>query len=134
MIEEMLLRRVIGVSAIVTFAVTSVLCGCRPSLAATLHGSSSATQGCHGGRSEPEKSGSPSHEHERNCQHCNHAQFLESKDAGKVLSAPALQPLLLTVLTSEALKPHARFASAQWVLGSRTSPPPLYLLNRVFLI
>lgn len=125
-------RQVIGTVAVVTFAVTSVLCGCKSSFAASAP--AAAAEGCHGGH-HSESSGSSSHEHQKNCQHCNHAQFLESKDAGKLAAAPVLQPLSLASGNFlVAVPPMVFVSSRQRMPCSRAAPPPLHLLKQVFLI
>ena len=124
-------RQAIGTIAVVTFAVTSVLCGCRPSFAGSTP--AAATEGCHGGH-HSESSDGGSHEHQTNCQHCNHAQFLE-KDAGKLAAAPVLQPLSLAPGNFVvAVPPMAFVSSRQRMPCSRAAPPPLHLLKQVFLI
>lgn len=125
------LRRLIAAFAMVTFAVTSVICGCRPSFADPLHAS---TEGCHGGHdSTPSDSGAP-HKHEKNCQHCDHAQVLETKDATKVVTPPVLQPFLLPAVASPVLAPRDTITARQLLPVSRAAPPPIYLLKQVFLI
>lgn len=123
----------------VTFALTTVLCACGPSFA--MSGvqnapSSSAHTGCHGAKAshDDSHSGVPTHEHEKNCQHCNHAQLLETRDAGQAVTAPNLYPVSL--LTFAVPSTPAVFAG-QWLprnYAARAAPPPTYLLNRVFLI
>jgi hypothetical protein len=125
-------RQVIGTIAIVTLAVTSVLCGCKSSFAAST--SAAAAEGCHGGH-QSKSSDSSSHEHQQNCQHCKHAQFLESKDAGKSAAAPVLQPLAWASSNFlVAVPPMVFVTSRQRMPCSRAAPPPLHLLNQVFLI
>lgn len=132
MIAGMAYRQVIGTIAVVTFAVTSVLCGCKSSFAAST--SAAAAEGCHGGH-HSESGDSSSHEHQDACQHCKHAQFLESKDAGKSVAAPVLQPLSLASGNFLAVAAPRVFASSrQRMPCSRAAPPPLHLLKQVFLI
>ena len=135
----MISRRIIGALVTVTFALTTVLCACGPSFAATggeNATSSSAHAGCHGGKASDEgPSGSPqSHEHERDCQHCNHAQLLETRGGGQALAAPSLPFVSL---------PSFIVVSAPTVVSGRPLPRSYaaraaslatYLLNRVFLI
>lgn len=129
--EMMRFRRVIGTVAIVTFVLTSVLCGCKPSFAAAT--ADAASEGCHGGH-HSKSSDSSSHEHQKNCQHCNHARFVESKDAGKLLASPLLQPVSLPAVSSFVAAPASACVSRLRAASSRAAPPPIYLLKQVFLI
>lgn len=132
----MISSRLIGVVLTVTFALTTVLCGCAPSFAAGEKHASSAHAGCHGGHGPEtgDNQGAPSGDHEKNCQHCNHARLLETRDSGKALSAPILNPVSLPPVAAVFTPALASVELVAWNHRSRAAPPPIHLLHCIFLI
>jgi len=131
----MVFRQVVGALAIVTFAASSMVCCCRPSLAATQAAESESGCHGHGHRSSPDAKDTPSsHDEQDNCQHCHRAQLLESRDAAKASAAPALHPVLVVAIAIVVFSSADHVSLHRSVPSSRAAPPPLYLLKRVFLI
>lgn len=132
----MVFRQVIGALAVVTFAATSVLCCCKPTFAAAHHKAAEGESGCHGGHhASPDGSRKPSsHEEQDSCQHCRGAQVLEIRDVANVLVAPALYPVFLHPIATVVLTSADQVLSHRLTPPSRAAPPPLHLLNSVFLI
>lgn len=133
-IASMVFRQVIGALAVVTFAATSVLCCCKPSLAATQHKAAKSESGCHGHHSSPDGKDTPSSDDEDNCQHCHGGQFLETRDAAKAFAAPALHPLFVLPIAAVVFRSADQALSHRLMPPSRAAPPPLYLLKSVLLI
>ena len=131
----MVFRQVIGALAIVTFAATSVLCCCKPTFAAAHHKAAEGESGCHGGHhASPDGKGKPSHDEQDSCQHCHGGQFLETRDAAKTFTAPALHPLFVLPIATVVFRSADQALSHRLMPPSRAAPPPLYLLKSVLLI